>query len=295
MIADKLKPGDTIGIVSPSHVADAERYAKGIAVLESLGFRVKCGENLYQDTYGYLATEQERADDLNAMVRDDEVKMVLFGGGEGGNEVLPLLDYDAIRQHPKLFLSYSDGTTILNAIHARTGLVTYYGQAPGIFFDLRYYDWRQFMAAFVEGTRGFVPAESWRTLHPGRGEGLLTGGYTRNFAMLQGGPYFAFDAGQRYVLFLEDHEKFSDVAAVSAYLSHLEQSELIQGVAGLLFGHYAQIVPPELLNRLARFGAKYGVPVVYCDDFGHGVHHGVLPIGVPAVLDADAQTLRFGA
>lgn len=293
MVANKLKLGDTIGIVCPSHIATAEKYDRIIPVLESLGFRVKCGANIYKSTHGYLASEQERADDWNTMASDEEVKMVLFGGGEAGNELLPYVDFDAIAKNPKLYLSYSDGTTLLNAVTARTGLVTYYGQAPGTFFDLRYYDYRQFMDTFVEGTRAFAPNSKWLTLNGGRGEGTLIGGYTRNFAMMQGGGYFAFDADRRYLLFLEDHEQFSEVAAVSSYLSHIEQSPLIHRVSGLIFGHYAQTQHPDLLSRLERFGQRHDVPVVYCDDFGHGVNHGILPIGLPAVLDADKQTLSF--
>jgi muramoyltetrapeptide carboxypeptidase len=293
MIANKLKMGDTIGIVCPSHIAAMDKYERNISILESLGFRVKCGENIYKNTYGYLASEQERADDFNKMVWDDQVKMVLFGGGEGGNELLPYLDYSAISKNPKIFCSYSDGTTILNAICARTGLVTYYGQAPGTFYDLRYYDYKQFISNFVEGRRFFSASGKWHTLSNGCCEGVLIGGYTRNFALLQGSSYFSFDARKQYVLFLEDHEKFSDIAAVSSYISHIEQSELIHRVSGLIFGHYSETMYPNLLDRLERFGRKYQLPVVYCDDFGHGVNHAILPVGIPAKLDANQQTLCF--
>lgn len=124
MISRRLIPGDTISGVSPSHVAVRERYQPMLEGLRRLGFQVKQAKNLYRDTYGYLASEQERAEDINAMVQDDTVRMILFGGGEGGNEVLPLLDYEAIARNPKIFLSYSDGTSILNAVYARTGLET---------------------------------------------------------------------------------------------------------------------------------------------------------------------------
>ncbi len=295
MIANRLESGDTIGIVCPSHIASPEKYERNISVLEALGFRIKCGENMYRNTYGYLASEQERADDFNAMACDAQVKMVLFGGGEGGNELLPYLDYGAIQKNPKVYCSYSDGTTILNAIHSRTGLVTYYGQAPGTFYDLRHYDYMQFESNFVQAKRTFTTGEKWHTLCGGRCEGVLIGGYTRNFALLQGNRYFSFDASKQYILFLEDHEKFSDIAAVSSYISHIEQSELIHRISGLLFGHYSGTTFPELLNRLERFGRRYQLPVVYCNDFGHGVSHGILPIGIPATLDADQQTLCYGA
>ena len=78
---------------------------------------MKTGSRLYRHTYGYAASETERADDLNEMVSDKDVKLVLFGGGYGSIELLPYIDYEAIRRNPKLFSSHSDGTSILNAIY----------------------------------------------------------------------------------------------------------------------------------------------------------------------------------
>ena len=296
MFAPKLKPGDTIGLASPSHIADREGYGHVIRVLEARGFAVKTGANIYKDTYGYSATPQERADDINALFADDEVKMVLFGGGDGGNELLPYLDFDIIRTHPKLTCSYSDGTTLLNVIYTQTGLVTYYGQTPGIFDDLRYYDYMQFSQHFLQDGKQdnmFVPNSQWHTLHGGACDGLLIGGYTVMFALLLGNRYFPYDDTKQYILFLEDHEQFNGLAAVSSLVSHIEQSAFMGRVTGLLFGHYNTTHPPELFDRLARLGAAHNIPVIYCDDFGHGVNHAILPIGQQARLDADAQTLVF--
>lgn len=294
MYARRLQKGDTIGIVSPSHIAERERYAPIIAALEGLGYRVKTGKNLYCDTYGYSAAEKERADDFNAMVLDDDVRMVLFGGGEGGNELLPLLDFGAIAAHPKLYCSYSDGTTILSAIYTATGLVTYYGPAPGNFADLRYYDYMRFASHLLAGnTADHVRSGPWRTLRGGSCEGSLLGGFTANFALSLGNRYFPYDMGKQYILFLENHELYSDVPQISAHLAHIEQSSLIESVTGLLFGHYARQAPDTLLELLNRFADRHDIPAAYCDDFGHDIHHAVMPIGGRARMDTDAQTLLF--
>lgn len=294
MIAERLSEGDVIGIICPSHVA-GEDYQQIVKGIEQLGFKVKLGANIYKKTHGYLASEQERADDLNNMVFDNEVKMILFGGGWGANELLPLIDYEKIARHPKLFSSYSDGTSILNAIHAKTGLITYYGLGAGEFRDLKHYDYIQFAKHFICGNKADLLCGSgeWRTIRSGACEGILIGGYTINFAWLVGGEYFKYDTGQKYILFIEDHEKFSDPVIVSAYLSHIEQSPFIRNVSGLIFGHYSNDVPETLLQRLERFGEKYSIPLIYTDDFGHFTKHSILPIGVSARLDADAQKLLF--
>jgi muramoyltetrapeptide carboxypeptidase len=292
-----LNKGDTIGIVCPSHIASQERHAQSGRVLANLGYQVKIGANVYKNTYGYLASEQERADDFNAMIADSNVKMLLFGGGEGGNEIISLLDYDKIKRNPKFYCSFSDGTSILNAVHAMTDLPVYYGQGPGMFNDLRYYDYIHFLTNFTEEHTGefveFVKNKDWEILNGGNCEGTLIGGYTRNFALMLGNKYFKFDKEKKYVLFLEDHEKFSSIAKVSSYISHIEQHEFIGNVAGLIFGHYSENVPDDLLRRLERFGKKYDIPVVYTDDFGHGVNHAIFPIGGNARFNADNQTLSF--
>lgn len=294
MIAPCLTPDGVIGICSPSHVALRDEYRATLDAIRQSGFRVREAANLYKDTDGYLATPQERAADFNQLVADPEVALILFGGGEGAGELLPYIDFDAIRRQPKRICSYSDGTTLLDAIWAQTGLETYYGQAPYLFAESRAYDASQFMHHLVRGdATAHVAAAPWQPQVPGTAEGVLVGGYARNFAMLLGSRYFPYDANQNHLLFIEDHEMFGGVAYVSAMLSHIEQSDFIQTVTGLLFGHYSTAPHPELLARLKRFGERHHVPVAYCDDFGHGDHHAILPIGRRAVLDTERCTLQY--
>ncbi|MCI8441506.1 MAG: LD-carboxypeptidase [Provencibacterium sp.] len=293
--AKRLTPGGKIGIFCPCHVADRAHYAQIFEEIERQGFSVKAGKNIYRDSYGYAASEKERAADLNALIADEKVGMVLFGGGEGGAEILPLIDYEHIRRHPKLFSSYSDGTSILNAIYAQTGLTTYYGMGAGVFADLRQYDWQQFCARFVEGYegQGYIRGSRWRSICPGRCEGTLIGGYGPQFALTLANPYFHYEKGERYLLFLEDHEHFSEVGAVASTLAFIEQSGFMRQVSGLIFGHYAQQPPDMLLQCLQRFGERCHIPVAYTDDFGHGTRHAVFPLGIRARLDVDNGRFDF--
>ncbi len=295
MIAPALEPGGTIGMCSPSSLVDAE-YLRTVLepAVRRQGFALRPARNLCAATYGYLAAPEERAADFNELVADARVGLILFSGGEGSNELLPLIDYEALRRAPRRIASYSDGTTLLNAIWARTGIVTYYGWTPYLFEDLRLYDYRNFERMLMrdDATR-HLPNSEWIALRGGHARGVLVGGYTRNFALLLGGDYFPLAPGEPHLLFLEDHESFGGVDYVSAMLSHIEQSPFMASVTGLLFGHYSKPRSAQLLERLERFGRAHGVPVVYCDDFGHGVNHAILPIGRLAELDADAGELRY--
>lgn len=300
-----LPRSGTIGLCSPSHIPLYEakpgqaipwsrEYKNIIAAMEKEGFQVVQAENLYRTTWGYLASDRERGADLNQLAADPAVDYILFGGGEGAPEVLPYLDFEAFRSNPKPICSYSDGTSILNAVWAMTGLETYYGQAPTLFTGWTEYNRRHFEGHILGG--GMEVHEknsSWRCLNPGRAEGVLTGGYTLNFALLLGTKYFPVDLCEPHILFLEDHEKFGGEDHVSAMLGYVEQSDFMGSVRGLIFGNYADRPCPNLYARLKLLGERHGIPVVYCDDFGHGENHAILPIGRRARLDADGLNLTY--
>lgn len=292
MIAPCLKPNGVIGVCSPSHIARREDYAKVLEAIRRAGYRIREADNLYKDTYGYLAAPEERAADFNQLIADPEVELVLFGGGEGSNELLPYIDFESVRRHPKRICSYSDGTTILDAVWAKTGLETYYGQNPS-FFVMSAYDSDQFERHLLGDADAHTANSPWQVQTRGTACGVLVGGYARNFAMLLGSRYFPVDLNEKHLLFLEDHEMFGGVDYVSAMLSHIEQSDFMNTVTGLIFGHYSVNPHPELLARLKRLGERYGIPVVYCDDFGHGANHAILRVGHPAELDTEACALRY--
>jgi muramoyltetrapeptide carboxypeptidase len=279
----------------PSHVADKGRYDAIIAALNRLGFSVKLGDNFWKDTNGYAASAEERAADLNALVTDDSVGMILFSGGDSAAEVLPYIDYESIKKHPKIFSSYSDGTSILLPIHAQTGLVTYYGAGAGEFYDLRHYDYLQFVSHFIEGheIKTFVKDSEWKTIKGGACEGTLIGGYAGLFALMFGNTYFKYNKEKKYLLFLEDYEIFGGTGRVATYLAGISQSGFMNNVTGLIFGHYAENPSEDFYRLLERFADKHGIPVVYTDDFGHGTRHAIFPIGTDAKLDADKRLLEF--
>ncbi len=299
MRAPTLSPSGTIGLCSPSHIPLYQaapgqeipwswEYKNIIAAMEKEGFAVVQAENMYKKTWGFLASDTERAADFNQLAADERVEYILFGGGEGAPEVLPYLDYELFRQNPKRICSYSDGTSILNAIRAKTGLETYYGQNPTIFTNWTDYNRRHFEGHILSDSMEVHEKNSpWQCLHSGQAEGVLTGGYTMNFALLLGTEYFPVDLSEPHILFLEDHQKFGGEDHVSAMLGYIEQSDFMKSVCGLVFGNYSDSPCPNLYARLRVLGERQGIPVVYCDDFGHGANHAILPIGRRARLDTE--------
>lgn len=296
VLPPRLRRGDVIGIASPSSIQKPEYIARVISVIEKLGFRARPAANIYSDSWSFLASDTERADDINSLIRDPEVRMVMMGGGEGSPAIPRLLDYDAIRRDPKIYSSYSDGTTILGAITSHTGLATYYGQTMSVFGDLRYYNYTQFIENFVNGEHEVFDKDTpWVPLHGGVGEGRLIGGYSRNFTMMLGSPNFKWDPDEDYILFIEDHEKFSQLNAVSEYLSVIWENPIMERVRGFVFGCYnSSLTPPEpLAALLTLIGERYSIPVAYTVDIGHGSRHGILPMGCRVRLDGGDASLHF--
>ena len=277
----RLRYGDTIGIVSPCDAKNAEKLEPSLKKLEEMGFQIKRGERLYHNDWGYADSDVGRAADFNRMIADNEVKMVFFGGGEVASEVLPLIDYEAAKANPKIYMSYSDGTSILNAITAKSGMVTYHGQTPRTFEQLSDYNLSHFKAALMDGG-DYVPASPWATIRSGDAEGILIGGYTQNIALLVDSQFLPLELDKDYILFLEDHEWFSIPAAVARYLACIAQSKLFGSVKALVFGQYRNGEQDEIVQIIKRFGDKFKIPVFKCDDFGHCENNAILPIGQSA-------------
>lgn len=109
----KLQKGDTIGIISPSWLVSKGDYDEIFRAIEKMGYGVCQGTHLYDRGWTFAASVEERVSDIHQMVVDDKVRMIFFGGGEGGDDIIPYLDYELIKKHPKIWMSFSDGTSIL--------------------------------------------------------------------------------------------------------------------------------------------------------------------------------------
>ena len=154
MIPSKLKKGDTIGVIAPSNYIekdDLEYINASIALMEASGFKVKFGKYVFEDTFGYGTSPEKRAADINWAFKDDEVKTIMcVKGGEDSNTTLDYIDYEMINKHPKIICGFSDNTSILNAIHEKTGLVTYHGPTFKSLTSWKTgYAYKQFIKTFV--------------------------------------------------------------------------------------------------------------------------------------------------
>ena len=302
----RLSPGDTVGLVLPAsatYARDNITFAR--EQLEALGLVVVVGEHAY-DRHGYFAgTDRDRAADINRMFEDDRIHGVIcYTGGWGSPRVLPYLDYDLIARKPKVLTGFSDITALLNAVHQRTGLVTFHAPTGSSTFES--YTVENFRrVVMTPEPAGLLTPPSKRSdvladrvnrivrLHGGKASGRLAGGNLTLLAALMGTPYEIDTAGA--ILFAEDVEEA--VYRVDRMLTQLALGGKFDAMAGFAFGRCTRCEEQPSQFSLEdvfrdRFGGT-GKPAITGLSFGHIEQKLTLPIGIQATLDADTGTLTI--
>ncbi|MBM4161339.1 MAG: LD-carboxypeptidase [Ignavibacteria bacterium] len=299
----RLRKGDLIGVVSPASPPSAqEKIDKGVQYLERLGYRVRVGRHVMAQL-GYLAgTDEQRADDLNSMLRDPEVKAVFaVRGGYGTPRLLHRVDYRAIRRHPKIIVGYSDLTALQLAIFRKTSLVTFSGPMVGVemweqidpFTEEHF--WRVLTSAARVGVLA-NPDEQRAIVHnKGAASGRLLGGTFSLLMSLIGTPYFP-DL-RRSILVLEDVDEAPH--RVDRMFAQLNHAGILSKISGLVLGVFTDCVPtdptkPYLTIDQVLQEAMHSVtcPVLANFQYGHIPRKLTLPIGLRARLDARRGVLE---
>ncbi len=296
MIPSKLKKGDTIGVIAPSNYIekdDLEYINASIALMEASGFKVKFGKYVFEDTLGYGTSPEKRAADINWAFTDDEVKAIMcVKGGEDSNTALDYIDYKMIKNHPKIICGFSDNTSILNAIHEKTGLVTYHGPTFKSLTSWETgYAYKQFIKTFAENTESLImgePEDEYTTIQAGQATGELVGGNLSLFTKLVCGKY-AVNL-QDKILFLEELGFEAAPEMVNSNIYYLKQNGVFDRIAGLWIGNYEH--PSKIgLEKIIinAIGDEYKFPIIKSDNFGHIDKKIIIPIGTKAEINTNEK------
>lgn len=294
ILPSKLNIGDTIGVVAPSNpiIGDnIEELNRAKEIVEKSGFKVKYSKNLFSNTNGYCSTAKEKAEDINEMFADKNVKMIWCAkGGNNSNSTFEYLDYELIRQNPKIICGYSDITSLTNIITEKTGLVTFSGtNFKTIATDETDFSYKQTLNRFVDGNLEFEPKEEkYITLQDGKSEGELIGG---NLSLTKGlvcGKY-SIDFTDK-ILFLEELGYEADPAVVSNSLYYMKQNGVFDKIKGLWIGNYEHqsgiTLEKIILDVLEN---KYKFPIIKSNNFGHIENKIVIPIGTKAEINTEEK------
>ncbi len=302
----RLREGATVALIAPASPVSDEKIIKALANLAALGYNVREGDSL-RARYGYLAGKDEaRLADLHWAFSDPDVDAVwCVRGGYGVTRLLPHIDYDLIRKHPKPFIGFSDVTALHIAIGQKTGLVTFHG--PVAASDFPENTLQHFRAMLVNPQSGYLlrtpdaeedlTDEAFRpfSIAPGTASGQLTGGNLSLLAALAGTEFEP--SFRQKIVFIEDVGE--QPYRIDRLLTQLLQATDLNEAAGIALGVFAECGPkntefslslPETLRD--RLG-NLGIPVLYGLPFGHVAHQATFPYQIDARLDANNQTLTL--
>lgn len=307
----KLAKGATIGIVSPSGFSEPFGLGQGINYLRKRGFKVTLGEctrNLMK--YSFMSAKDDaRARELVTTFADENVDAVFCSrGGYGAMRILDLLDFGVIKDNPKIFMGFSDITTLHTAIRQRTGLVTFHGPSiEGYAGDNPEKEPPQGKDNIDRALKLLSTAAPWgkienppsgmllRTVVPGKAKGPLVGG---NLSMLTHtlGTEDSVDTDGK-LLFLED--VYVSEYDIDRLLTHLHLARKFDKVKGIIFGQVSKFQKrdeptPSLEDIIQdRIGILRSVPSYTGLCCGHGRFKVVMPEGVMASMDATNPALKI--
>ena len=324
----KLEKGDTIALIAPSAGLAKifpHRIEKAKEALTQLGFKVKLFPTLLKrDSLGKAGTATERVADIHNAFLDNEVKAIICAiGGLAANELLDKIDYNLIRDNPKIFCGYSNITLLHAAFQNKAGLVTFYGPSAmnqfgeypkPLQYSIDYFlkavandepigkitpstEWTdEFLMWRKEDTkraRNLIANEGYTWLAQGKAEGSLVGGCLSSLIQLKGTVYdVAYDDA---ILIIETSEgeditKGSPLAYVDSALTDLYNMGVFDKIKGLVVGipfGYTKEERKQFKALIKEHTANYTFPVLYHVNIGHADPIITVPLGVSATLDSE--------
>ena len=314
ILPPRLKVGDRATIVSPSgSIADYRDLAERSkdALEKCSGLVMQFSEHAFgKEFYSSGTAEERRADLMNAFIDPDVKAIVLSLGGATAIDVVEVLDYEVIADNPKIIAGISDCATILNAITARTGLVTFHG--------LELFDFGRHGMPFTadsirevwfDGWHGKYGAnpdwadlegdttrfQGWREIKPGVASGVAVGGNSEALTQLIDTPYSPPLVGS--ILALETYRL--QKRHIHALLTSLRMHGVFDRIAGLVIGYCLGSDEPgggnerDIADIARETTSSYSFPIMQVGEIGHQVQNFLIPIGAEVRMDSSNLTLEL--
>ena len=294
MIPNKLKKEDCVAVIAPSnHVSEDDfiYMKKTEEMFNSVGLNVVYGKNIYSNTLGYGATPKEKAEDLNWAFRNKDIKAIFCAkGGENSNTIFEYIDYNLIKQNPKIFCGFSDSTFLINMIYEKTGLTTFHASTfkaisdwdeASVFEDI--------VQKLINGnkTLNFMLGEP-KVIKEGKCEGTLVGGNLSCIREMVNGKYSM--NFENKILFIEDLAEESNPKFESNFLYYMKQNDVFSKIKGLWIGNYeheSKIQLEKIVQDVLE--NEYNFPIIKSNNFGHIPNKIVIPVGIKAKIDTNSD------
>lgn len=294
MIPNKLKKGDIIGVIATSDPVTPDKLDdinNSILLMEKAGFNIQFSKNAFSNSLGYSATVKEKAEDINSMFEDKNIKAILCcTGGCNSNSLFDYINYDIIKKNPKIICGFSDSTSITNMIYQKTGLITFNGATFKSLTSWETdYAYKEMIKRFVDSNLELgQDDDKYITIREGIAEGKLIGGNLSLTAWLVSGKY-NIDFTDK-ILFIEELGNESEPSMVSHYLYHMKQNGVFDKIKGIWIGNYENQTKISLEKIVTDvLEDEYNFPIIKSNNFGHTDRKTVIPIGTKARIDTNKK------
>ncbi len=332
-IPKKLEKGDVIGVVSPSAGLGPifpHRIEQAEKNLTKLGFKIKYAKNSLKNDGYVSASAKERADDIHEMFLDNEVKAIISTiGGDHSNQVLKYIDFEIIKNNPKIFIGYSDITVLHMAFATKSNLRTYYGpciisefgEYPEILpYTLEYFEkalmkdepigsviqsdyWTwEFLDWFKKKdqtrARKLIPSKGYEWWKKGKAQGKIFGGCVPSINHLAGTEYWINFKDKIFFIDIPEScpgEKFS-LADLDSFLADLDNLGVFRIIKGLIIGRpyfYEEEDNVELRKLIDNYTKDHDYPILFNANIGHVSPIITLPLGAKVKLDSEKNCFEI--
>ncbi|WP_121809052.1 S66 peptidase family protein [Mucilaginibacter kameinonensis] len=294
-----LKPGDTIGIISPSGYMSLAEILPAVQLMQSWSFNIVIGDNTGKKDFIYGGTDEERIADLQQMLDDPEIKAIMCArGGYGLVRIIDRLNFKQFKKHPKWIIGFSDITALHCHISRNFGIATIHSKMCNSFPD----DWTKadaMQVATIQSIRQALTGESLSYSSPtvpqnryGKAEATLVGGNLSLIATLSGTPSDLHTDGK--ILFVEDTHEY--LYNIDRMFWNLKQSGKLSNLAGLIIGGF-QLKPDiegeefghTIYDIVTEKVKEYTYPVCFDFPVGHQKNNFALKCGVRHTLEVGAE------
>jgi len=295
-----LRPGDTVGIVAPASSFKRDEFEPGCEALREMGYKPVFSESIFDHDLYFAGSAERRARELEEMFEREDVKAILCArGGYGANYLLPLVDLKKLAAAPKIFVGYSDITSLLTHFCDAGSFVGFHG--PMVAKDFAKPDgvdvgsWHNALSG-AEGWRlEFGGGSGVKCLVAGSAEGILYGGCLSMLVASLGSPYEIETEGT--ILFIEDVA--TKPYQIDRMLMHLKLARKLNDVRGIIFGEMLDCIQGQdqrytLEEVVMRVVGDLGIPIAYGVRSGHVSRQNItLPIGVRSALNVQSSSVAL--
>ena len=282
-----LSSGDSIGIAAPASPFDRGRFMRGVGTLKKLGFRPVYRHDIFDQNRYLAGTDERRSQEFMEFICDEAISAIMFArGGYGCQRVIPLLDLEILKRHPKPVIGFSDITALLTFLHQAADVPTFYGPVMTQLGRTKgnITGKSLFRALTSKGTLGPMPMGKAYTIKPGRASGGLAGGCLSLINSSMGTPYELKTS--EAILFIE--ETGEKVYVLDRMLTQLKNSGKLDSVRGVVFGSLipAENEPHDVETMVQELFDGFDGPVIAGFPAGHTDEFVTLPLGAQVELEA---------